>query len=68
VAKAIFASEHVEELALEQPAAFHAASGAVFPWLAKYFFVRERPGHARYGKSEDKQPRDLNAERHNHLP
>jgi hypothetical protein len=50
------------------PLTILAARRTVFPRLAKDLFVRERPRHARDGKSEDKQPRDLNAERHNHLP
>jgi hypothetical protein len=46
VAQAVFAGEHIEELALKEVGAFFAALRAVFTRFAEDLFVRNRPRNA----------------------
>ena len=59
MAETIFTSEQVEKLTREQGSAVRTAFYTIIPWLAKYFFMGNRPCYACNWKRKQQEPNNL---------
>lgn len=64
MAEAEFTGKKEEKLAKKQPRVRLALSGAVIPGLTKDLFMGYGPGHGRNGDRQQKEPQNLQSNRH----
>lgn len=64
MAETVLAGKQVEELAAEDRAGTFALAAAEIARLAKHFLVRDRPGDAGDGESQQEEPCHLLRKRH----
>ena len=68
MAKAIFTSEEIEKLAVQQAPARFAMALAPFPGLAKHFLMSDGPRYRRYGNGLYQQSENLFAKSRHKTP
>jgi hypothetical protein len=66
MAEAVFAGEEVKKFSSGNGGPFFRATDAIFPRLAKNFFVSDGPCNARNGDGKHKKPDDLSLKVHNY--